>query len=523
MAEAIRDSGGSAVAPVPIVHPGTPVAVPDTNSIATESSQKRRMAVAFFVLMANLVQMISNGATVSGGFKLGEELGITDVRLSNWIAASYQLTQGTFVLVSGRLGAVYGHKNMLLLGGIWFAFWSLINSFCANFFAFNIVRGLTGIGGALILPNAVAMIGITFPPGKMRNFCLGIFGAAAPIGGYLGALLAGVFTEFTPWRWLFIFLTLLAVVTFAILWWILPHDAPLDRLGKVDWVGAALGCSALILFNFVWNQAPSASWSNPYQIGILVASVVLFAAFAIWEMYAPTPIMPLDIWKAPSFLPLIFAVLMAFMSFGITLWYMTAWLQLNRHWSVLHFAAGYTPFLFFGVFAAWFSSWLIPRIPAQYILAIGLVAATASAVLIATMPIEQSYWPQVFPAVVLMSFCPDLVFTAAQIIASNAVKRYQQGAAASLVGTLLLYGSSIGLGFAGTIEMQIDPIRHSSVTGYRAAIWFGCGIAVLALLLDLAFVRMKKDEREGWQDADFIDGSGIAIIATGAELHPMSH
>lgn len=120
---------------------------------------------------------------------------------------------------------------------------------------------------------------------------------------------------------------------------------------------------------------------------------------------------------------------------------------------------------------------------AQWILAIGLLSIAASNALIATMPVQQSYWPQVFPAVVLMSFCPDLVFTAAQIIASNAVSRSQQGVAASLVGVLLLYGNSIGLGFAGTIEMQIDAVRHKTVEGYRAALWFGCGIALLALVL----------------------------------------
>lgn len=312
---------------------------------------------------------------------------------------------------------------------------------------------------------------------------------------------------------------ILAGVVFGILWWILPGDAPVDRRGKVDWLGAGLGCTALILFNFVWNEAPTATWSNPYQISILAVSVVLFCAFLLWENRAPVPLVPLDIWKASSFLPLFFSVLMAFMSFGITLWYMAAWLQLTRHWSVLKFAAGFTPFLPFGAFAAWFSSWLIPRVPAQYILSIGLVAAASSAILLATMPVQQSYWAQVFPAVVIMSFCPDLVFTAAQIIASNAVKRSQQGAAASLVGTLLLYGSSIGLGFAGTIEMQIGQVRHSSVAGYRAALWFGCAIAILALGLNLCFVRMKKDGREGWQEEDVVEQSNIAALATGAELH----
>lgn len=120
-----------------------------------------------------------------------------------------------------------------------------------------------------------------------------------------------------------------------------------------------------------------------------------------------------------------------------------------------------------------------------------------------------------------MSFCPDLVFTAAQIIASNAVRRAQQGVAASLIGVLLLYGNSIGLGFAGTIEMQIDVSSGDLVAGYRAALWFGCGIALLALALDLAFVRMKKDEREGWEHEDDYDEVDQAM-ASGVELHSTS-
>ena len=85
------------------------------------------------------------------------------------------------MLVSGRLGAVYGHGNVLMLGGVWFILWTFINTFCSSFISFNIVRGLSGVGGAMILPNAVAIIGITFPPGKQRNMCVGIFGAANPM------------------------------------------------------------------------------------------------------------------------------------------------------------------------------------------------------------------------------------------------------------------------------------------------------------------------------------------------------
>jgi MFS family permease len=113
------------------------------------------------------------------------------------------LTQGTFVLISGRLGAVYGHKNVLLADGAWFMIWTLINGFIPNFTGLIIVRALSGTGGALMMPNVVALIAITCPPGKLRNISLGIFSASAPTGGYLGSVVAGAFVEVNQWKWLF--------------------------------------------------------------------------------------------------------------------------------------------------------------------------------------------------------------------------------------------------------------------------------------------------------------------------------
>lgn len=117
-----------------------------------------------------------------------------------------RLTSGAFVLMTGRLGSIYGHKKILLSGAAWWIVWSFINAFCNNFVAFNIARALSGIGAAMIVPNAIAIIGTTLPPGKLRNLSLGFFGAGAPVGGWLGALFAGLLAELTPWKWLFIFM-----------------------------------------------------------------------------------------------------------------------------------------------------------------------------------------------------------------------------------------------------------------------------------------------------------------------------
>jgi hypothetical protein len=119
------------------------------------------------------------------------------------------------------------------------------------------------------------------------------------------------------------------------------------------------------------------------------------------------------------------------------------------------------------------------------------------------MPEQQIYWAQVFPATIFMALCPDFIFTAAQIIATNSVRRHEQGIAGSLVSLLQLYGASIGLGFAGTVEAQTNAKGAETLQGYRGALYLAIGLATAALALDIIFVRVPKDKREGWgEDAD---------------------
>ncbi|OKL62859.1 hypothetical protein UA08_01729 [Talaromyces atroroseus] len=433
-------------------------------------TQTRRASIIVLLVMANVVQMTANFAGIAGGSSLIDAMG-AELAYGSWIAASYALTQGTFVLPSGRLGDVYGYRLLVLVGGAWLSVCTLASGFCTNIIAFLTLRALSGLGGAFIMPNAVAMISSTVPPGRARNFSLGVFGASAPIGGYLGALFLGVFLEKTEYKWFFVFLACMGFVVFLPLGILSPSDKPVDQNGKIDYIGSALGTGSLIIFNFVWK-------------------------------YTAFPMMPLDIFKAPSFATLLIVVLFNYMAVGTLIWYQVLWLQTVWHWSTLKFAVGWTPFVFCAVAATCLAAWMIPRMAAQWILAIGTITILISNALMATVPLHQSYWAQIFPSVVLFSFCPDLVYTAGQIIASNSVRRNQQGIAGSIIGTLNLYGNSLGLGFATTIEVQVAQRSGSKIEGYRAALYFGVAISAVALVLDILFVRRVKDDREGWREED---------------------
>ncbi|KAM0420422.1 hypothetical protein ACHAPT_011843 [Fusarium lateritium] len=286
---------------------------------------------------------------------------------------------------------------------------------------------------------------------------------------------------------------------------LLPKERRVDENGKLDYVGAILGLSGLLLFNVVWNQAPSVGWSTPYEIALLIVSVTLFSLFLFWERYVATdPVMPLNVFRAPSFTALVFVVLLTYMAFGISLWYAIAWQQILRAMSVLQVGLNFIPFGIGSVIAVGLSAWMVSRFAAEWIMALGVACVLVASILLATMPLKQTYWAQTFPAMLLGGFCPDLVYVAAQIIASNSVSRRHQGVAGSLIGTLNLYGNSLGLGFAGTVERQISGGHGDAVIGYRAALIFSAALALIALVLDFAVVRMPKDRREGWDEQDQI-------------------
>jgi MFS family permease len=93
---------------------------------------------------------------------------------------------------------------MLIYGTLWLGICNLVCGFCNNYIAFVVMRALAGIGGGFIMPNAVAILTITNPPGPTRNLLLGFFGASAPLGGWLGALFLGLIQQYTEYKWFFL-------------------------------------------------------------------------------------------------------------------------------------------------------------------------------------------------------------------------------------------------------------------------------------------------------------------------------
>jgi MFS family permease len=132
---------------------------------------------------------------------------------------------------------------------------------------------------------------------------------------------------------------------------------------------------------------------------------------------------------------------------------------------------------------------------------IALTFFTIGTILIMTAPVDQIYWAQTFLCTALIPWGMDMSFPAATLILSNSVKKEHQGIAASLVNTVVNYSISLGLGFAGTVEVHVNnggKTPKDLLDGYRGAWYVGCGLSSLGLVISVAFLlkHILEDRRK---------------------------
>lgn len=415
-----------------------------------------------------------------------------------WTLAAYSLTVGIFILITGRLGDVFGHKLMVIIGFLVFSIFSILSGLAAFIkvgIYFDVMRACQGIGPAMLLPNAVALLARTYPIGVRKSIAFSVFGAAAPTGFILGALFGSLFVEYLWWPWslwtMGIFCSILAIVSY----FIIPKELSeaVNPSGKIDIFGAITGTLGLIAFIYSWNQAPVAGWNKPYVYGVLIASIFIIIIFVWIEKKASEPIMPLSIWLVKGFPGVLASIALGWSSFGIFIYYIVQILQNIRGVSPLLTTVMLSPLLVFGLLATLTVSKLYGRVPGHYLLMISMICFCSGNTLIATMPSDQSYWLQTFLATLITPFGMDISFPAASLIVSNTIPTHQQGVAASMINTVINWSISLGLGIAGTIESEMIRKGKTNLEGYRSALYAGIGLSGASILVVLAFCRVKSD------------------------------
>ena len=151
-------------------------------SVADQMPLLREVLFVAIVCLAQFTTQVGLGQTLFILPVIGRSFNLTDPGELSWLIAGYSLTVGTFILLSGRMGDIFGYKRMLLIGFAWFSLWSMIAglSVYSNHVLFVFARVFQGIGPAITLPNGLALLGATYKPGPRKDMVFALFGACAP-------------------------------------------------------------------------------------------------------------------------------------------------------------------------------------------------------------------------------------------------------------------------------------------------------------------------------------------------------
>lgn len=335
---------------------------------------------------------------------IGVGLNATDPGELSWFAASYSLTVGTFILVSGRLGDIYGHRFMFVAGFLWFALWSLLAGFSvwSDRIYFDCCRALQGIGPAMLLPNAVAIFGRTYKPGMRKAMAFSLFGATAPGGYIVGATFASIFAQLVWWPWGYWVLAMVCVLFAGLGFIIIPHlphakseDDELSLMARIDVFGAMTGVTGLILINFAWNQAPLVGWKTPYVYVLLIIGFLSLIAFAFIERSAQCPLLPRSIFTG-DLAWVLSCIAAGWSSMGIIVYYFYQFMLVIKGDTPLLATAKFSGAAVSGAIASITTGILLHYVPPSFIMFCSMSAYTIGLCLIATLPVNQIYWGQAF-------------------------------------------------------------------------------------------------------------------------------
>jgi EmrB/QacA subfamily drug resistance transporter len=375
-------------------------------------------------------------------------LGATPGQLQ-WAVGSYALIFATALFAAGALGDRYGHRTILVLGICCFGAASVWAAWAGDATSLILARGLMGLGGAMMMPTSMAIIGATFPP-ERRAGAIAAWSASSGVGVALGPLLGGVLVDHFWWG--SVFLVNLPVVALALTGIALtvPNPRPAGRR-RPDPAGLLLSTAGLALLAYGLIEAgQDTDWARWQVWAPVLAGLGLLAAFTVFEWRSP----------APSFDPRLFRngrfsagnLALAALFFGITgqMFYGNFYLQGARGMSALDTGLAFLP----GALGVAVGSPLGARLARRY--GVGPVSGGGLLVVAAAFLANLAYGLHtpivLFCAVGLVSGTAmglTIAPTVAAVIAVLPLDR--MGAGSAVNNTVRQVGSVLGIALLGTI------------------------------------------------------------------------
>jgi EmrB/QacA subfamily drug resistance transporter len=461
--------------------------------------EERTKWIALVVLCLGSLMIVLDTTIVNVALpSIQSDLGFSETSLA-WVVNAYLLTFGGFLLLGGRLGDLYGHRRLFLIGITLFTLASLACGISTHKGELIAARAVQGLGGAITSAVSLSLIMMLFTEMGERAKAMGVFGFVAAGGGSIGVLLGGVLTDVLSWHWIFLVNVPIGVAVVVFAMRVLPAER-IPSSARLDVAGAVTVTVALMLAVYAIVNGNHEGWTSAQTLGMLGASVVLMVAFLAIEARVPSPLMPLHLFRLRNVATANgVGVLWAAAMFA---WFFLSALYLQR-------VLGYTPLqiglaflptcLIMGVFSLGISAKLVMRFGNRIPLATGLSLAGLGLALFVRIPVDGNYFADVLPSMILLGFGAGMAFNPLLMAAMSDVEPTEAGIASGIVNTSFMMGGALGLAVlasvsdkrTATLTASGHSLEEALTGGYHVAFAIGAVFAFVGAALGGALLRTR--------------------------------
>ncbi|HSL01590.1 MAG TPA: MFS transporter [Rubrobacteraceae bacterium] len=384
---------------------------------------------------------------------------------AQWIVVAYTLFLASLVLVGGSLGDHLGRRRVFSIGVGLFALASAGCGLAQSPEQLIAARALQGVGGALLIPNSLAIIGASFEESR-RGKAIGTWTSLTSVTLILGPVLGGYLAENVSWRGVFFINVPLAIVALIIARSHVPESRD-PEARRLDLLGAALATVGLGGVAFGLLESSRGGLQDPLVIGGLVGGVLALVAFLVVESRGRAPMMPLSLFRSRNFAGANAFTLLLYFALVGTIFFLPFNLIWVQGYTATAAGAAIVPAIVLMSLLSRYTGGLTDRYGARLPLVLGPAIAAVGFALFALPGIGGSYWLTFFPAAVVLGFGLSILVPAVTTVTLNSVDVRHTGLASAVNNT---FSQTAGLLAVALLGVLMFAAFGSSLESRLAAV-----------------------------------------------------
>jgi EmrB/QacA subfamily drug resistance transporter len=378
-----------------------------------------------------------------------------------WVVDAYAVSLAALVLTAGSLADRIGRRRVFAVGLGIFTLASLLCGLAPDPTFLNVARALQGVGGAVMFAVSVALIAQEFRGGRERGAAFGVFGATIGVAVAVGPLVGGAVTEGLGWEWIF-FLNV-PIGALALLVTVLRLRESRDpNVAGIDWAGLTIFSAALFLLVFGLVRGNGEGWGSTQIVVVLVGAVLLLVAFVAVELRVADPMLPLGLFKRPSFTGVQIAAFVLSASMFSLFLYITLYLQNYLGYSPLQAGLRFLPATLVSFVVAGLSGQLVSRVPARVMLGVGLTGIGIGLLLMAGIDAGDG-WTTLLPGLLVAGASIGLLNPVIAEASVSVVPSERSGMASGINQTFRQVGVSVGIAAWGALFLGRGAAKVSEL------------------------------------------------------------